>query len=57
MLHDIKEDCNNIEEEIKNRANKTISGKTGKKTGSRKGNNIWNIYYPLTRKKTNKRFL
>ena len=36
---------------LKKRANKTISGKTGKKTGSRKGDSILNIYYPLTRRK------
>ena len=54
MLCDIKEDCNNIDEEIKKKAKKTISGKTGKKTGSRKGNSIWNIYYPLTRRKQKK---
>ena len=54
MLCDIKDDCNNVEEEIKKRANKTISGKTGKKTGSRKGNSIWNIYYPLTRRNQKK---
>ena len=54
MLCDIKEDCNNVEEEIKKKAKKTISGKTGKKTGSRKGNSTWNIYYPFTRRKQKK---
>ena len=54
MLCDIKEDCNNIEEEIKKKAKKTISGKTGKKTGSRKGDSIWKIYYPLTRRNQEK---
>ena len=54
MLCDIKDDCNNVEEEIKKRANTTIRGKTGKKTGSRKGDSIWNIYYPLTRRKKKK---
>ena len=54
MLCDIKEDCNNIEEEIKKKAKKTISGKTGKKTGSRKSNSTWNIYYPFTRRKQKK---
>ena len=46
MLCDIKKDCNNAEED-----KKTISGKTGKKTGSKKGNSIWNIYCPFTRRK------
>ena len=54
MLCDIKEDCNNVEEEIKKKAKKTISGKTGKKTGSRKSNSTWNIYYPFTRRKQKK---
>ena len=31
MCCDIKDDCNNVEEEIKKRANTTISGKTVKK--------------------------
>ena len=53
-LCDIKEDCDNVEEEIRKCANKTISGKTGKPTGSRLGSSIWNIYYPITRKNKNK---
>lgn len=51
---DIKDDCENIEEAIKKYAVKTISGKSGKPTGSRKGGSIWNIYYPISRKNNNK---
>ena len=31
-----------------------IRGKTGKKVESRKGNSIWNLYTPLSRKNNNK---
>lgn len=50
LVCDIKEDWNNIEKEIKKREVKTINGKTDKITGSRKGNSIWNIYYPIPKK-------
>ena len=49
-LCDIEDDYENVEEKIKNKAVPTISAKTGKLTGSRKGESTWDIYFPITRK-------
>jgi len=58
LLCDIDPKCQNKVEEIKNKANKVISGRKGKSLMSRKGESIWNLYIPITsRNKTKDSFL
>ena len=51
LLCNIDPNCNNKEEEMKKLEVKVISGRTGKELKSRKGDSIWNLYIPLTRRK------
>ena len=51
LLCNIDPNSNNKEEEMKKLEVKVISGRTGKELKSRKGDSIWNLYMPLTRRK------
>jgi len=54
LLCNIVPNCKNKEEEMKKLEVKVISGKTGKELKSRKGNSIWELYIPLSRKNNEK---
>ena len=54
LLCNIDPNCNNKDEEMKKLEVKVISGRTGKELKSRKGDSIWNLYIPLTRRNNEK---
>ena len=53
-LCNINSKSNNKSEEMKKCETEVISGKTGKKVESRKGDSIWNLYTPLSRRNNEK---